>query len=386
MRTGTGSAGTESAGAESARRRQAEAAGSVRAVSRDDLPAVADLFARTFRPGAGRAGPEAAAYLDRLFVAPLAREPEIASLVHCDPRGAVTGFLGVIAMPFVVDGAPRRAAICGSLMASERESDPFAGAKLLRAFLAGPQDVSLSETANAVSQGMWRRLRGTILPEYSLEWLRVFRPAAFALSFAGLRRPALLRAAPLARPLDALAGRLGAFGAPPEAQARVEPLADDAALGALLERFTAPCAARPDWAALDLHAMLADARRKSRFGAMKACVALRGEAPVGVFVYHAKPGGVGHVLQIAAAPGQTETVLDALFRHAWSEGLAGLRGRTQPALLASMLTRGCHFTHRAASLVHARDPAILARFVEGAAFFNGLAGESWTRLIGDDLA
>lgn len=358
-------------------------AGSVRPLERGDLPAVANLFGRTFRGGAPGAG--LARGLEALFVDGPCVDPQTPSLVHVDGEGAPTGFLGVIAMPFVADGQRKRAAICGSLMVAERESDPFAGAKLLRAYLAGPQDLSLSETANAVSQGLWTRLRGSVLPAYSLEWLRVFRPAAFALSFAGMKRPALLGAAPLARPLDALAGRLGPFAPPPESAARSEEV-DDATLGGLLERFTAHAPVRPDWATLDLPAMLAEARGKSRYGPMTARVVLRGASPMGLFVYHAKPGGVAHVLQIVAAPGQTEAVVDHLFRHAWSAGLAGLRGRTQPDLLAAMLPRARHFTHRAASLVHARDPEILGHFLTGRAFFNGFAGESWTRLIGDDLA
>lgn len=358
-------------------------AGSVRAIAREDVSAVAALFRRTFRGGAPGAG--LATCLESLFVDGPCADPLTPSLVHVDGRGAVTGFLGVIALPFIADGVRKRAAICGSLMVAERESDPFAGAKLLRSYLAGPQDLSLSESANAVSQGLWTRLRGTVLPGYSLEWLRVFHPAAFALSFAGMNRPALLKAAPIAKPFDALAGRLGPFAPPPESAARSEEV-DDATLGGLLERFTAKAPVRPDWAAIDLPAMLAEARRKSRYGAMTARVVLRGAAPVGLFVYHAKPRGVAHVLQIVAAPGQTETVVDHLFRHAWSEGLAGLRGRTQPDLLAAMLPRARHFTHRAASLVHARDPEIIEHFLAGRAFFNGFAGESWTRLIGDDLA
>jgi hypothetical protein len=41
------------------------------------------------------------------------------------------------------------------------------------------------------------------------------------------------------------------------------------------------------------------------------------------------------------------------------------------------------FLHASSSIVHARDPDLLAPFVAGKAFFNGFAGESWSRLIGD---
>ncbi len=84
-----------------------------------------------------------------------------------------------------------RAAICGSLMVEGRDRDPLAGARLLKAFVDGPQDLSFSETANEVSTQLWTRLRGVVLPQYSLDWVRVIRPAGFVVDLAASRvRPA----------------------------------------------------------------------------------------------------------------------------------------------------------------------------------------------------
>jgi hypothetical protein len=88
-------------------------------------------------------------------------------------------------------------------------------------------------------------------------------------------------------------------------------------------------------------------------------------------------------VQILFQPGQAGVVIDSMLAHAAGRGMVALRGRVMPALLEAMLGRRCTFLHASSSIVHARDPALLEPFVTGKAFFNGFAGESWSRLIGD---
>jgi hypothetical protein len=133
--------------------------------------------------------------------------------------------------------------------------------------------------------------------------------------------------------------------------------------------------------------MLENAARKSRYGTFVArAVTVRGGTPIGAFLYHVERGRIAHVLQVVALPGQAGTVLDRLFLHAEEMGAVAVRGRSQPFLLDALLTRNCFHVHRASSLVHARDESLIEPFLSGRAFFNGLAGDSWTRLVGDDFA
>ncbi len=90
-------------------------------------------------------------------------------------------------------------------------------------------------------------------------------------------------------------------------------------------------------------------------------------------------------MQILASPGQEGAVIDRMLDHAARRGLVALRGRTQPALLDAMLGRRFAFLHASSSIVHARDTALMEFFGSGKAFFNGFAGESWARLIGDSF-
>lgn len=364
----------------------------IRLLESADVPAVAGMFQRVFRNDRAAPPPALADYMRRFYLEAPGCDPEIRPLVHVNDEGRITGFVGVNTLPMVLNGRRLRAAICGSLMAEDRESDPLAGARILKAFLAGPQDLSFSETASEVSTQMWARLRGVVLPQYSLDWARVISPATFSLSVASNRiKPAKL-AAPFARALDNFyRKRMGRgeqrWSAVPEAGAGQTGFTaqetDRIGFVAVFDRLTAQFPLRPQWADGQLDHILADAEQKPDQGELVyASVAARTGAIVGAFAYYAKAGEIGRVLQTLALPGQAGPVIDCLVDHASERGLSGLRGRTQPALLEAMLGRRIAFIHVASTVVHSRDPSIVQACRDGQGFFNGVAGEHWSRLIG----
>ncbi|RUM97755.1 hypothetical protein EET67_11875 [Pseudaminobacter arsenicus] len=364
----------------------------IRPFAAADIPKVADMFQRILRKTDRPATPSLKAYLGELFLDPPDFDPDIVSLVHVRADGSVSGFLGALPMPMELNGMRLRAAVCGTMMVDGHAEDPFAGARLLRAFLAGPQDLSLTETANDVSTAMWRKMRATVLPDYSLEWLRVIRPAGFAAALAASRFGAAAMLAPLARPLDAFLHRQGKGTEPqwshvaPENQngAFSDTEADAERLLELFPALTANFPMRPQWQAETLRARIAHATRKANYGdGIRRVVSTRDGRAIGLFIYYGNKGGIGRVVQILAAPGQEGAVIDRMIDHAARRGLVALRGRVQPALLDAMMGRRIGFLHASSSIVHTRDPALIDLFRSGKAFFNGFAGESWARLIGD---
>ncbi|MEI2298183.1 hypothetical protein [Ensifer sp. MJa1] len=363
----------------------------IRSLERADIPAIAGMFQRVFRDEKGRAPPTLVAYMQRLYLDAPGCDPEIRPLVHVNDRGVISGFVGVNVLPMVLNGRRLRAAICGSLMVEDRDNDPLAGARILKAFLAGPQDLSFSETASDVSVQMWTRLRGIVLPQYSLDWVRVIQPASFSLSVASNRiKPARL-AAPIARTVDSLyrkrmapgEQRWSAVAATGTAQSGFTANdTDRKGFAAVVDRFIEPFPLHPDWAEGQLDYILGDAEQKPEQGELLyALVAARTGTVVGAFAYYARPGEIGRVLQVLALPGQAGPVLDCLVDHAARRGLPGLRGRTQPTLMEAMLGRRIAFVHVASTVLHSRDPAIVQACRDGQGFFNGLAGEHWCRLI-----
>lgn len=366
----------------------------VRPATDSDVPAIAGMFHRIFRHAAAPAPTALADYLRSIFVSGPDRDADLPSLVCESGDGGIGGFIGVIALPMALGETRLQAAVCCCLMVERSAGDPLAGAKLLRKYLAGPQDISVSETASDTASNMFQGARGTVLPAYSLEWLRVLNPARFAVELGGERLAALRLLAPLAVPFDALSRRRAAGAlrwtslASREVSSKgaVASAVDASTFAQLVPDLLEGYDLHPDWPAATLHRLLNDAARKADWGdVVRQVVSTASGKAIGAFLYHARPGGVGRVLQVLHRPGQAGTVVDAMLDHGVGAGLAAMRGRTQPALLKAMLGKRIAFSHVASSVVHARNPDHLRQFVEGRAFFNGLAGDTWTRLIGDRL-
>ena len=157
----------------------------VRACRREDIPTVAGMFSRVFLKQQRTPADELVRYFDELVFDGRLHRGEARSRVFVDAAGEVRGFIGVWPRPMILQGRNIEAAAAGSLMVEQPEQHPAAGARLLRAFLSGPQDLSFSETSNHISQGMWQKAGGERLTATSVDWLRILRPAGFVTHMAG---------------------------------------------------------------------------------------------------------------------------------------------------------------------------------------------------------
>jgi hypothetical protein len=361
----------------------------IRSFRRDDLGAVASLFQKTFRSPRKAAPAALAAYLGEIFLDHPAYDPEIGSRVHVEADGTVTGFIGVFPRRMSFGGESLRAAVAGSLMVEERERRPLAGAKLLRALLQGPQDISVSETTNDLSWGLWQPLGGRVVPLLSLDWVRPLRPAGAAVSLLAERAPAFAAFGPVARAGDFIAAPLTrrrfAIAAPSTAIV-AEAAATRSDFARAVEELVKSLPLRPSWSISEIEWLTMHAERKERYGRMHRAVLRdrRGEI-VGCYLYHGASGGMGRVLQLLARPRSAGAVLDALLHDADQAGLSGLRGRTAPQFFDALMKRRCVFLHRASTLFHCRRKDVAAAMEAGDALVNGLAGERWARLIGGEF-
>ncbi|MCO5156577.1 MAG: hypothetical protein M9945_07445 [Aquamicrobium sp.] len=364
----------------------------IRPLRADDIGALAALFQEVFRDRAAPPPASLAAYLRWHYLDMPGCDPEIAPLVHVEQDGRITGFIGLNAQAMTHGGRTLRAGIASALMVSDNAGDKLAGARLVKAALAGPQDITLTETASDVSARMWVGARGALLPQYSLDWIRVLRPGSYLVDLAAGRIGAARLLAPFGRGLDRVSGRRAAdaglsWSGLPDGWVGQGALSaeevDAAAFAALVEPLTEQYPLRPVWREGQLDTLLACARQKPDWGELVLAAAnTRGGKPVGAFAYYVRPGRVCRVLQVLALPGQAGPVLDCLLGDALRRGVVALRGRTQPALMEAMLGRRVAFLNEATSLVHSRDDALVEACRNGALFFNGLAGEYWSRLVG----
>ena len=356
----------------------------IRECTPDDLGVVAALFQRILRPGERCNLATLESYLRNLFFEHTWRDPELPSRVSVTADGTVNGFIGVLPLRMTYRGAEIRAALASSLMVDHPQHNPLAGARLLRSFINGSQDLSLGETSDSVVQRMWRRLGGVVAPAYSMDWMRILRPAQFGVAM--LKAPSWMES--LLRPVGFAVD--GLSGARKWSRFRIEPIdariaradIDTNELIALVRQFAARYELRPAWDEASLRWFLTQAVRKEPFDDLIGRVVYgKNRTPLGCYLYYGRPGGVAWVLQIFSGRENSDTVVKGLLADVNDSGCAAVRGRVQPDLLDALPQNGCIFKHVGSLTMHSRNAELLAAIRAGDALVTGLAGESWTRLI-----
>jgi hypothetical protein len=348
----------------------------LRPFAADDIPQVARLHQQVFETGNDARSTAYDSYLTGTFLPGPRRVSGIESLVS-EENGRITGFLGIIPFKAAVNERPVWIAVCTQFCV-DPESRGMTGIKLIRRALEGPQDISLTDEANERTVKLWKWAGGDLVLGSSLHWIRPLRPARMALSWLRDRpggRLAAVAASPAAALVDHILARLPRNFPKPSSDTRLEDL-PPARIIEGLPLVTRGRALSPVYEADSLGWYLARASAASNRGPLRTALVSGPKETAGWFMYHAKSGGIGEVLQVAAAPGAVETVLDHLLFDAWSHGLFALSGRADPPALQSYSDRHCYFTRRGPStLVYARERVLLEPFHRGEAFFSRLDGE-----------
>ena len=151
---------------------------------------------------------------------------------------------------------------------------------------------------------------------------------------------------------------------------------DEVALLEYLQPLVNRCALGPAYDAPSLKWTLARVRGHAEYGDLRALAVMDESTCVGWFIYHARRGGSGEVLQIGAEPRHRRVVLDHLLDDAWQQGVTMLSGRLEPALAPELSEHGCLLYRRGYwTLVHSKRPEVAHALQRGDAFFTRLEGE-----------
>ncbi|MEB2844736.1 hypothetical protein GAO09_01015 [Rhizobiales bacterium RZME27] len=360
----------------------------IRDFEKGDIEGVAGMFQHTFRgvAGSGKAVPQSLiASIEQSFFRHPWNEPDLHSKVAVDEAGRVCGFIGVTPARLEFEGRSLLAAFAGSMMVDDPKANPLIGARLLRAFLAGPQDISLTETANHTALGMWQKLGHPLDPAYSLNWMCVLRPASTAVQLMERR----VTAARLIRPVGRIADRSIAVLRRPSfgnGEARRLEFRDVTAgeFGQALLALKDVYPMRPQWDAGNIDWFIRQAEQKRSFGYPEWRVAYGPDGrPAAAYVYFAKAGGIGWVLQALSMPARTGEMVEDMFAHAYNYGCASVRGAAHPWLTPALLQRKAVFLGRSFYVAHAKDKSLLEPIKAGQALISGIAGERWMPLVGD---
>jgi hypothetical protein len=295
--------------------------------------------------------------------------------------GMVKGFLGVIPRKMKFHGDPITVAVSSSLMVEADQSgkrNPIAGINLLRCFLAGEQDLSITDTANDITRALWTSSGGSTAYPYCYAWTRPLKPLHTCLEL-GVSSP-LIRgmATPVVRASDWLLRNLPSLK-PDRPGCQVKDI-DTAGLLALSKALPRQ-AIMPDYDLDSLEWLIMMAEQSESEGTLaKREVQTTDGRTLGWYVYYRNRNGIGRVLQLAALPRSMDVVLDCLIYEASQEGLAALMGRAEPHGASLLNDRHCFFRGRSWFLVHSPEPEIIHAFQNADAFFSGFDGEHWMRV------
>lgn len=350
----------------------------MRSLRPDDLPEVAALRRRAFRLTTRSTPAVLLDYCERVFLRNPWVDPELPSLVCEDGRGRIAGFLGVIPRPMLFQEERIRVAVASQLMVAP-ESRGLPALELLRAFLAGPQDLSWSDAANGTVRRLWHALKGGVSVAESLTWERALRPCRYVASRTlrgAFARPVRFALRPLLTAGDVLIRRLtDGFGTQPP-PGKLEPL-DAATIADQSPGILSQYALRPVYRREELEWLLALAAEKREFGDLRGA-GVRGPdgRMAGWFLHFVARGGTSQTLQMAALPEHKRLVLAHLLHDASRRGAIAIAGRLQRDLITVLgAWRGEPRGDGPWAVLHSHRPEIVQAIERGDAFVSRLDGE-----------
>jgi hypothetical protein len=358
--------------------------GGLRPFAENDISPVADLIWKVLHERQGPAPPSLRAHLRDLFLHNPWMDEGIVSRVFENTEGKLLGFFGAVPRRMSIQGETIRLAFGSNLVVDPESRASVTAMQLVRAFMKGTQDVSITDSANEMSRPLLRSLGFTIVPIYSLQWARPLRPSRYVLS--GLSRlnkksRAIAMMGSMAKPfcglidLAATTARLSPFR-----QSQPATSDEDLDTETLLECLATIPAKHwlvPEYDRESLNWVLDFVAKRKVFGDLhKALVREKDGKIIGWYVYSIAPGAVGEVFQIGAESRSIGIVLDHLFYDAWKRGLVGIHGRVEPQFMQELTGKSCFFLrHGSWTMVNSNKPHLLNLFQSGTAFFSRLDGE-----------
>ena len=347
-----------------------------------DAQGVASLWQYWFRGKTRVPDPGLVELVRRMYVEYPGADPEVRPLVAEEEGGKLLGFLGVTAMPVLVDGQERTlAGLFPSVV--DPEAPTTVAAFLLRKFLAGPQAFTFSDGGHVKFERIWELLGGSVAQMQSLRWVKVFRPGAVGLGAAAGRSGAMRALAPLLGPVvrggDAAPRRAARsrLTSRPPAGYRSETLTP-AALARHAPELLGGARLRPRYDEAHVAWQFGQMARIVEQGDFRARLVRHGEDVVGWYVYYLKRGGVCRLFDLEADPRHLDAVVGQLFAEADEDGAGALMGRMEPRLRGPMNRHGA-LVHNGGSLlmVHSKDPSLVTDALLGRLAFSRLQGENW---------
>ena len=358
--------------------------GEIRIFTEEHVEEAASLYLRAVRGQNRPPGQNLPQYFRELHFSNPWASPDLPGWVYLE-HGKVIGLIGCVPRTMEFRGRPIVLASKSIYMVDHDYRKGPAAVQLLGRFLKGPQDLSWTDGASGSVGEFWKAMGGHIASAYAYNWIRVLRP--FGTARIGLER--IGKPGRLLKPLS------GAFTFPADFLLSKLPVG---ALRAPVSRYRAKLATpdemlecirqlgwretlRPSYEPVSFR-WLMEQSAKTRFGNLRlVTVSDDTGALCGWFIYYAASGGASWVLQIGTRRRDDfPETLAALFRDAWEQGSACIKGASIPQHLTDLTKQHCFFRHPENRVViHSKNPDIANALRTGEAAITRLDGTSWMR-------
>ena len=274
------------------------------------------------------------------------------SFVYQNVSGEVLGFMGVTTRTMLLSGHTVRAGFAGNFVVHPNARSGVAAPSLLDAYIGGDQDLLITDTANNISRHLMQRLRFQTIPELNVHWARPLRTSQYLIH--GLARGMSPRASTALRiatkPLWAVTDRLAERIYTHSSKAKEPLYASELTVESLLDcltEFRKGCTLRARYDVEELRWLLRFMGRNSKRGTLRSVLLHDGRhKTVGWYLYYAKRGGIGEVVQTAGPLDLFKDIFGHLVEDAREQGVIALHGRADFRRLADLSDQGCFFTCR----------------------------------------
>ena len=356
--------------------------GHVRALVEGDIEQVTTLHRAIYGEEAPR--PALEQFLTDIFLRHPWADDGVPSLVYEDGKGRVVGALGAMRRPMTFEGRRLHAVVTHDFMVEPQSRATMAALELMKRVATTHRDLVLCD-GNDRSRKLWEALDGRTEFGHSLRWIRPLRPVQFVTTYwngRGRQRGMTAAVRPLARAFDAALQRLQAS---PFRHPRFDTTSAPLDAGDLLRgvrELSRHYRLRPCYDERSLAWLLEILGRGTRHGPLRQRQVVDAQgALVGWFLYRAKRGGIGEVVQLAARRDGIGPVADHLFADAWREGCVAVSGQLQPELYRPLSQKHCFFDNAGFWLLYGTaDPAVGEALQSGDVFLSRLECEGWMRL------
>jgi len=359
----------------------------IRPFVKADTTSVADLISKVLHERKGPTPPSLPDHLSQLFLENPWVQEDIPSHVYEDSQNKLVGFFGILPRRMTLQGKTVRLAFGSNFVVDPESRSSMAAVQLIRAFMKGPQDVSITDSANESSRQMLRSLGFKISPIYSLIWARPLQPLRYGLLGAARlkKKGSIARlssvVSPFAGLLDSAATKLSAS---PFYHAHLTTVEEDATPDAIVQALSTIPGKNwllPEYSAESLNWILQFIQKRNAYGPLiKKLIRNQDGKLIGWYIFGKSDGKIGDVLQLGTEASSAKLVLNHLFRDAYKEGLVGLHGRMEPQFMDEMSRSASFFLRQGSwTLLNSKNPEYAEPFLTGNNFFSKLEGEGVMR-------